>query len=57
MPYIADWPYRFAFWASVSPANTQVWLDANGRVLGWVVLQTPFWTIDCQVNSHVAECV
>jgi ribosomal protein S18 acetylase RimI-like enzyme len=47
LPHLADWPYRFASWALDQPENAQVWLDDLGRLLGWAVLQTPFWAMDC----------
>jgi ribosomal protein S18 acetylase RimI-like enzyme len=46
-PHAADWPYRFSSWAADKTANGQVWTDPDGRIAGWVVLQTPFWSIDC----------
>lgn len=50
IPHVADWPYRFSSWGLDDPDNTQAWLDGSGRLLGWVVLQVPFWAIDCVVN-------
>lgn len=50
LPHYADWPYRFASWALDEPENAQVWLDDAGRMLGWAVLQIPFWAIDCVVH-------
>jgi ribosomal protein S18 acetylase RimI-like enzyme len=50
IPHLADWPYRFASWALDDPQNTQVWRDASGRLLGWAVLQTPFWALDVVVH-------
>ncbi len=47
LPHVADWPYRFASWGLDDPHNAQVWLDDNARIIGWVVMQTPFWAIDC----------
>ena len=52
VPHVADWPYRFSSWALDDLGNTQVWLDESGTLLGWVVLQTPFWAIDCVVKSN-----
>ena len=49
-PHIADWPHRFSSWALDDLANTHVWLDRTGRIIGWVVLQTPFWAIDCHAS-------
>ncbi len=50
IPHVADWPYRFSSWAVADRLNTQVWLDTASNLLGWVVLQTPFWAIDCVVH-------
>lgn len=50
IPHIADWPYRFASWALDDPENSQVWRDASGYLLGWAVLQTPFWALDMVVH-------
>ena len=49
-PHIADWPYRFSSWALDDPENTQAWFNRSGRMLGWAVMQTPFWAIDCQIH-------
>jgi ribosomal protein S18 acetylase RimI-like enzyme len=50
IPHVADWPYRFSSWALDHLQNTQVWMDAFSQPLGWAVLQTPFWAIDCVVR-------
>lgn len=47
LPHLADWPYRFSSWGLDEPQNAQVWLDGAANVVGWVVMQTPFWAIDC----------
>lgn len=47
VPHAADWPYRFASWGVADPANMRSWWDASSNLLGWAVLQTPFWAIDC----------
>ncbi len=41
-----DLPYRLSSWALEDLDNSRLWLDADGRLLGWAILQTPFWTID-----------
>jgi ribosomal protein S18 acetylase RimI-like enzyme len=46
VPHVADWPYRFSSWALDDPRNTQGWFEGS-RLLGWVVMQTPFWAMDC----------
>ena len=50
IPHIADWPYRFSSWALDNPLNAQAWVDASSQLLGWAVMQTPFWAIDCLVH-------
>ena len=50
IPHIADWPYRFSSWAVDNPLNMRVWVDTASRLLGWAVMQTPFWAIDCIVH-------
>jgi len=49
IPHIADWPYRFSSWALDNPLNARAWFDASSQFLGWAVMQTPFWAIDCVV--------
>jgi ribosomal protein S18 acetylase RimI-like enzyme len=52
--HVVDLPYRLSSWALDDPANTGLWTDANGRLLAWAVMQTPFWTIDyaCHPRSE-----
>lgn len=50
IPHVADWPYRFSSWGMDDPLNTRAWLDASSQLLGWTVMQTPFWAIDCIVH-------
>lgn len=46
VPHQADWPYRFSSWAMDDPRNAQGWFDGS-HLLGWAVMQTPFWAMDC----------
>lgn len=41
-----DLPYRLSSWALDDPGNVGLWDNAEGQLLGWAVLQTPFWTMD-----------
>ncbi len=50
IPHVADWPYRFSSWALDNPLNARAWFDTSSRLLGWAVMQTPFWAIDCVVH-------
>lgn len=44
--HVVDLPYRLCSWAFDHPENIGLWEDETGRLLAWVVLQTPFWAID-----------
>jgi ribosomal protein S18 acetylase RimI-like enzyme len=44
--HVVDLPYRLGSWALDDPANIGLWTDADGQLLAWAVMQTPFWTID-----------
>jgi ribosomal protein S18 acetylase RimI-like enzyme len=33
-------------WALEEHHNARLWFDADGELVGWAVLQTPFWTMD-----------
>ncbi len=53
---VIDLPYRLCSWALDQPGNVQLWRDGSGRLLGWGVLQTPFWTLDiCSVPALDGE--
>jgi ribosomal protein S18 acetylase RimI-like enzyme len=43
---VLDLPYRLSSWALDDPQNARLWFDADGELVGWAVLQTPWWTID-----------
>lgn len=47
---IIDLPYRLSSWALDDPQNACLWLGDDSKLVGWVVMQAPFWTIDfsCQ---------
>jgi ribosomal protein S18 acetylase RimI-like enzyme len=48
--HVTDLPYRFSSWAFDEPDNARLWSDADGRLLAWAVMQTPFWTIDYAIH-------
>jgi ribosomal protein S18 acetylase RimI-like enzyme len=48
--HLIDLPYRFCSWAFDDPANSALWQDADGLVLAWAVLQTPFWAVDYAIH-------
>ncbi|PKN94051.1 MAG: GNAT family N-acetyltransferase [Chloroflexi bacterium HGW-Chloroflexi-6] len=52
---VVDLPYRLSSWALDEPENTRLWFDADGRLLAWAVLQTPFWFIDYAFRPEAAS--
>jgi mycothiol synthase len=44
--HIADLPYRFSSWAFEDPENIALWVDEEGKLQAWAVMQSPWWTID-----------
>lgn len=55
--HVVDLPYRLSSWAFDEPANTRLWRAANGELLGWAVLQTPFWTIDYAYRPDLGQAL
>lgn len=53
--HVVDQPYRFSSWALNEPENTQLWVDEQDRVVVWVVMQTPFWSIDYACHPAVLD--
>ncbi|MGE5224852.1 MAG: GNAT family N-acetyltransferase [Omnitrophica WOR_2 bacterium] len=45
--HVLDLPYRLSSWALDDPGNVGLWVDAEGELLAWAVMQAPFWTVDC----------
>lgn len=43
--HVVDLPYRLSSWALDDPRNARLWFD-GGRLVGWAVLQAPFWAVD-----------
>ena len=41
-------------WALDDPDNIGLWFDTESKLIGWAVMQTPFWTID-YVYDHRAD--
>lgn len=52
--HVIDLPYRFSSWALDELQNTQLWVDEAGKVVAWVVMQTPFWAIDYACHPAVS---
>ena len=44
--HVVDLAYRFSSWAFDDPDNIALWVNPEGQLLAWAVMQTPFWTID-----------
>ena len=44
--HVADLPYRLSSWALDDPDSIGLWVNAEGQLRAWAVMQTPFWTID-----------
>jgi len=44
--HVIDLPYRLSSWALEELDNVGLWVDESGRLAGWAVMQTPFWTVD-----------
>jgi len=48
--HVVDLPYRLCSWAFDDSANCALWQGADGRVIAWAVLQSPFWSIDYAIH-------
>ncbi len=44
--HVIDLPYRLSSWALDDPNNVGLWFDQYEQLVGWAVLQSPFWAID-----------
>jgi mycothiol synthase len=51
--HVTDLPYRFSSWAVDFPENIGLWFDGEENLIGWAMLQTPFWTIDYALHPRV----
>lgn len=51
--HVIDLPYRFSSWAIEQAENVGIWVDEDNRLVGWAVIQTPFWTIDYAYHPKV----
>jgi len=54
---VLDLPYRLSSWALDDPENAHLWLAPDGSLLGWAVLQYPFWTIDITCHPDRAPAL
>jgi mycothiol synthase len=53
--HVTDLPYRLSSWGLDDPGNVRLWLDPAGQLLGWAVLQTPWWAIDYAMHPKAGE--
>lgn len=44
--HVTDLPYRLSSWAFDYTGNIGLWVNPQGQLVAWAVMQTPFWTID-----------
>ena len=44
--HVTDLPYRLSSWALDELENVRLWFDEERGLVGWAILQTPFWEID-----------
>jgi ribosomal protein S18 acetylase RimI-like enzyme len=50
--HVTDLPYRFSSWALDDPTNASLWFNADNDLIGWAVMQTPWWTVDLSINPQ-----
>lgn len=48
-----DLPYRFSSWGMAEPDNIGCWFGEDQQLLGWAVMQKPFWAVDIVCASSV----
>ncbi len=53
--HLIDLPYRLSSWALDLPENVRTWHAADGALVGWAVLQAPFWAIDVAVDPAAGD--
>lgn len=58
--HTADMPYRLCSPAAQDPANSRLWQDESGALLGFGVIQLPFSTLDWAVrpgSEHIHQAI
>jgi hypothetical protein len=55
--HVVDLPYRFSSWAFDTPDNIKLWDNAQGQLLAWAVMQTPFWMIDYAYDPTLGRVI
>ena len=53
--HVADLPWRFSSWALDYPDNVGLWVNADGQLLAWAVLQTPWWAVDYALHPDAGQ--
>ena len=53
--HVVDLPYRLSSWAFDFPENIGLWVNADGQLLAWAVMQTPFGTIDYAYHPNAGK--
>jgi ribosomal protein S18 acetylase RimI-like enzyme len=51
--HVTDLPYQLTTRALEDPENVRLWRDETGRLLGWIVMQIPFDSLDFAVRSEM----
>jgi hypothetical protein len=52
--HVVDLPYRLSSWAVDYPENIGLWVGNDGELIGWAIMQAPFWTIDYAYHPSAA---
>jgi ribosomal protein S18 acetylase RimI-like enzyme len=53
--HVIDLPYRLSSWALDESENIAEWVNENGKLVAWAVLQTPFWSIDYVLSPGLSS--
>jgi len=53
--HVSDLPYRFSSWALDNPTNASLWFNAEGDLVAWAVIQSPWWTVDLAINPQFSN--
>lgn len=51
--HVTDLPYRLSSWGMDDPDNIRLWLDEGEQILGWAIMQNPFWVIDIVCSPSI----
>ena len=54
--HVTDLPYRLSSWALDDPGNVRLWCDEIGRLLAWIVMEVPHYSLDfaCRPEMEAA---